>query len=109
MAPYRVDEAPMDAANLGALLLRRLPAHRGEEVTDAATDGPRLAVEDRAESRLHARRTAAVAPRGMAAPLQQFEQFVKPDHQGCHGRHAEDHAFQNPIFYIGYACVYFTI
>ncbi len=44
MAPYRVDEAPMDTAKLGALLLRLLPAHCGEEVTDAAIDDPRLAV-----------------------------------------------------------------
>ena len=54
MAPYRVDEAPMDTAKLGALLLRLLPAHRGEEVTDAAIDDPRLAVWNQMGNRLHA-------------------------------------------------------
>ena len=54
MAPYRVDEALMDAAKPDALFLHCLPAHRGEEVTDAVIDGPRSAVWDQAENRLHA-------------------------------------------------------
>ena len=56
MAPYRVDEALMDKAAPDALFLHCLPAHRGEEVTEAVIDGPRSAVWDQAENRLHAQK-----------------------------------------------------
>ncbi len=55
--PYRVDEALMDAAAPDAIFLHCLPAHRGEEVTDAVIDGPRSAVWDAAENRLHAQKS----------------------------------------------------
>jgi len=57
LEPYRVDEALMDAAAPDAMFLHCLPAHRGEEVTDAVIDGPRSAVWDEAENRLHAQRS----------------------------------------------------
>jgi len=54
LAPYRVDAAAMERAGPRAIFLHCLPAHRGEEVTDEVMDGPRSAVFDQAENRLHA-------------------------------------------------------
>ncbi|MFQ5348570.1 MAG: ornithine carbamoyltransferase [Rhodothalassiaceae bacterium] len=55
-APYRVDEALMAAAAPEAIFLHCLPAHRGQEVSDAVMDGPQSAVWAQAENRLHAQK-----------------------------------------------------
>jgi ornithine carbamoyltransferase len=54
--PYAVDEALMQRAGKDAVFLHCLPAHRGEEVTDAVMDGPQSAVWDEAENRIHAQK-----------------------------------------------------
>ncbi len=53
---YGVDQALMDAAAGDAVFLHCLPAHRGEEVTDAVIDGPKSLVWDEAENRIHAQK-----------------------------------------------------
>ena len=57
LEPYRVDEALMTVAKPDAIFLHCLPAHRGEEVTDAVIDGPQSAVWAAAENRLHAQKS----------------------------------------------------
>ena len=52
-AGYRVDEPLMSLARPDALFMHCLPAHRGEEVTDAVLDGPQSIVLEQAENRLH--------------------------------------------------------
>ena len=57
MAPFQVNEALMAAAAPGAQFLHCLPAHRGEEVTDAVIDGAQSVVWDEAENRIHAQKS----------------------------------------------------
>ena len=52
-APYQVNEKVMATAPARCRFLHCLPAHRGEEVTDAVMDAPSSLVYAQAENRMH--------------------------------------------------------
>ena len=52
-AGFMVDEELVAKARPDAIVLHCLPAHRGEEISGAVLEGPRSAVFDQAENRLH--------------------------------------------------------
>jgi len=51
---YQVNQALLEAANPGAIVMHCLPAKRGKEITDQVMDGPQSVVFDESENRLHA-------------------------------------------------------
>ncbi len=57
---FIVDEALMRTAASDAIFLHCLPAHRGEEVSEAVLEGPQSRVFDEAENRLHAQKALMV-------------------------------------------------
>jgi ornithine carbamoyltransferase len=56
LGPYTLDDALLDAAAPDVISLHCLPAHVGEEISQAALYGPRSAIFDQAENRLHAQK-----------------------------------------------------
>jgi ornithine carbamoyltransferase len=64
LAGYGIDDALLQLAAPGAIVLHCLPAHYGEEISEDVLYGPRSAVWDQAENRLHAQKAllALVVP-----------------------------------------------
>jgi ornithine carbamoyltransferase len=56
LARYRIDDQLLSRASADAIVLHCLPAHYGEEITEDVLYGPRSAVWDQAENRLHAQK-----------------------------------------------------
>jgi ornithine carbamoyltransferase len=56
LAGYGIDDDLVRVAGPNAIVLHCLPAHYGEEITEAVLYGPQSAVWDEAENRLHAQK-----------------------------------------------------
>ncbi|RCJ40732.1 ornithine carbamoyltransferase [Nostoc minutum NIES-26] len=54
--PYQISEPLLSLADPKAIVLHCLPAHRGEEVTEAVLEGSQSRVWQQAENRLHAQK-----------------------------------------------------
>jgi ornithine carbamoyltransferase len=63
---FRLDRRLVDAAHPEVIVLHCLPAHRGQEITDEVIDGPRSAVWDQAENRLHTQKALLLFLFGLA-------------------------------------------
>ena len=53
---YQINRDVLALAKKDAVVMHCLPAHRGEEITDEALEGPQSVVFDQAENRLHAQK-----------------------------------------------------
>lgn len=53
LGDYQINEELLKVARPDAIVLHCLPAHRGEEITEAVIEGPQSVVFDQAENRLH--------------------------------------------------------
>lgn len=58
--PYQVNEELVGEARKDVMVLHCLPAHRGQEITDAVADGPHSALFPQAHNRLHAQKAILV-------------------------------------------------
>ena len=65
---YQVNDRLLAFAPGNALVMHCLPAHRGEEITDAVLDGPRSLIFDQAENRLHAQKAIILTLLGGEQP-----------------------------------------
>jgi ornithine carbamoyltransferase len=63
---YQINQALVDLAEPDSIVLHCLPAHRGQEITDDVIDGPRSAVWDQAENRLHSQKALLLFVFGLA-------------------------------------------
>ena len=58
---YQVNDGVMERANTGAMVLHCLPAHRGEEITEAVLERYAADIFEEAENRLHAQKAVMVS------------------------------------------------
>jgi len=58
--PYQVNQDLVALAKDDVVVLHCLPAHRGEEITDAVADGPHSLLFQQAENRMHAQKAILV-------------------------------------------------
>ena len=61
---FSVDQALMDQAAKGAIVLHCLPAHRGEEITAEVMESEASRIFDQAENRLHVQQALLAAVMG---------------------------------------------
>jgi ornithine carbamoyltransferase len=67
--PFQVNEDLLAHAAGHAIVMHCLPAHRGEEITDAVADGPQSRLFPQAENRLHAQKAILVELMGVASKV----------------------------------------
>jgi ornithine carbamoyltransferase len=58
--PYQINQRALSYAKDDVIVMHCLPAHRGEEITDAVADGPHAVLFDQAENRLHGQKAILV-------------------------------------------------
>jgi ornithine carbamoyltransferase len=58
--PYQINEGLVSQAKKDCIVMHCLPAHRGEEITDAVADGPHSVLFQQAENRMHAQKAILV-------------------------------------------------
>jgi ornithine carbamoyltransferase len=63
---YQLNQDLVDVAADDVVVLHCLPAHRGQEITGEVLDGPRSAVWDQAENRLHTQKALLLRLLGIA-------------------------------------------
>ncbi|MEI7823772.1 MAG: ornithine carbamoyltransferase [Chlorobiaceae bacterium] len=59
-SPFQINSALLAEAKPGAVVMHCMPAHRGEEISAEAMDGPHSIILDQAENRLHVQKALLV-------------------------------------------------